>query len=145
MRACQSCGTLFDDDAQFCNRCHTELNDQSTEQVIDQNDYIELVKISKNSRKWSRYLLFSLAIILPFFIYWSESRIFTQPYEKIIYLGVLELITILALYFYQKRKVYITLLVTLGVLFLGLPPIGIIICIGLLFSVALRGSNDFEH
>ena len=137
MKACKECGQLYDDDATYCNRCQLDLNDHSTDHVIDQT---QLEKEVQQRQKHAAFLfkcIMAIAIIVPFILGVNLFSVFTSFTGKLAYVGLVECLCFACFWLYKnKKQAYFGVAAFLGLLILLLFPIGLLVS-GLMFYLII--------
>ena len=134
MKACKSCGQLYDDEATYCNICDIALDSKGSDSVYDVNQITKENHKKKTNQKVLIKLIISLMLLMPFILIALDLMVFKSLLQKLLFLSIYELASVITLLIYRKRTSYFLPAISVLILLnLCLFPLGLLSALVLTF------------
>ncbi len=136
MIVCKSCGQVYDDGSTYCNRCHTDLDTRAADQVYDIKQLAkENIQLKKQKAVLIKFTV-GLMVILPFFLYWFDALLLETNTDKVIFLLVYEIASVLSLFINSKNhSAFLFAVAVLAILIAMLFPYGLMLSAAMFYLI----------
>lgn len=139
MITCKNCGSVYPDDATFCNRCNIDLDSGSAANLFDQQEIIANQHLQQRTRTNITTLLFLLCLLFPFLVYFDLIYFTDTGIQRILIIVTVELLSVMAITGIRKswRRARLVYGLLAGVL-LPLFPAGTVLAFVLFYQLIRR-------
>lgn len=103
MITCKNCGSIYPDDATFCNRCNIDLDSASAVNLFDQREIMADQRSQQRARKNILTLLFVLCLLFPFFVYFDLVYFADTGTQQVFIIAAVELLGLAAIAGIKKK------------------------------------------
>ena len=139
MIICNNCGTVYYNDATYCNRCKNDLSLQNSSNLVDQEKYIAQQQILRDNKRIITTILFVVGLLFPFvvifdLVFYISAVIHKTLIITIIEFGVLTCVASINRNWHKSKLLCGVLSVLLLVLF----PVGTVLGIVLIYQIVKR-------
>lgn len=139
MITCKNCGSIYSDDATYCNRCNINLDAASAVNLFDQQEIIADQQLQQRTRTNIVTLLFVLCLLFPFLVYFDLIYFMDTGTQRILIIITVELLGLAAIAGVKKswRRARLVYGVLAGLL-LPLFPAGTVLAFVLFYQLIKR-------